>query len=98
MSEAQTAALLGISVGTVKSQTSRALGTLRQRLAAEGVAPAVRRPAAPKQLSASPPIPTQRVADPPAPLPAVAVPTQPLPSLTEPLPAPAYPAVRLEGR
>lgn len=38
MSEAQTAALLGISVGTVKSQTSRALASLRQRLGAEGAA------------------------------------------------------------
>jgi RNA polymerase sigma-70 factor, ECF subfamily len=37
MSEAQTAELLNISAGTVKSQTSRALGTLRQRLGAEGV-------------------------------------------------------------
>lgn len=37
MSEAQTAELLNISAGTVKSQTSRALGTLRQRLSAEGV-------------------------------------------------------------
>lgn len=37
LSEAQTAALLNISPGTVKSQTSRALGTLRQRLIAEGV-------------------------------------------------------------
>jgi RNA polymerase sigma-70 factor (ECF subfamily) len=35
MSEAQTAALLNISPGTVKSQTSRALTTLRHRLAAE---------------------------------------------------------------
>ena len=39
MSEAQTAAMLDISAGTVKSQTSRALGTLRKRLAAEGLAP-----------------------------------------------------------
>jgi RNA polymerase sigma-70 factor (sigma-E family) len=35
LSEAQTAALLNISAGTVKSQTSRALTTLRHRLAAE---------------------------------------------------------------
>jgi RNA polymerase sigma-70 factor (sigma-E family) len=55
MSEAQTAAMLQISPGTVKSQTSRALGTLRQRLAAEGVTG--RMPVAP---AASPAVPRQR--------------------------------------
>ena len=36
LTEAQAAALLGLSIGTVKSHTARALATLRQRL--DGVA------------------------------------------------------------
>lgn len=47
LTEAQTAALLDISTGTVKSQTARALNTLRQRLGAEGVAPAAKPAPAP---------------------------------------------------
>jgi RNA polymerase sigma-70 factor (sigma-E family) len=43
-SEAETARLLGVSVGTVKSQTSRALSTLRDKLTAEGVRPSTRTP------------------------------------------------------
>jgi RNA polymerase sigma-70 factor (ECF subfamily) len=71
MSEAQTAALLDISAGTVKSQTSRALGTLRQRLAAEGLSPTFAeqamvpkpvpaRPAQVEKPAVTPAIPVQR--------------------------------------
>jgi RNA polymerase sigma-70 factor, ECF subfamily len=37
LTEAATAAVLGVSVGTVKSQCARALATLRVRLAQEGI-------------------------------------------------------------
>jgi RNA polymerase sigma-70 factor (sigma-E family) len=43
-SEAETARLLGVSVGTVKSQCARALASLRARLAAEGIEPAASLP------------------------------------------------------
>jgi RNA polymerase sigma-70 factor (sigma-E family) len=40
LSEAETARLLSISVGTVKSQCARALAALRKRLAEDGIEPA----------------------------------------------------------
>jgi RNA polymerase sigma-70 factor, ECF subfamily len=43
LTEAETARLLNISVGTVKSQGARAIATLRRRLAEEGVEPAASR-------------------------------------------------------
>ncbi|HEX6969802.1 MAG TPA: SigE family RNA polymerase sigma factor [Micromonosporaceae bacterium] len=77
LSEAQTAELLQISVGTVKSQTARALQTLRRRLAQERpsttpvVAPSTRqtRPA-PAAASPGRPNPTD-VAATPVPTPAL---------------------------
>jgi RNA polymerase sigma-70 factor (sigma-E family) len=63
-SEAETARLLGVSVGTVKSQASRALATLRQRLSAEGVEPAARTQAArPPTVRIPRPAPAQAVAE-----------------------------------
>ncbi|MDT0528364.1 SigE family RNA polymerase sigma factor [Micromonospora sp. DSM 115977] len=71
MSEAQTAALLGISPGTVKSQTSRALGTLRRRMGAEAVldlpAGADPTPGLPRADGTDRPTPARNGADRPAP-------------------------------
>ncbi|MGS2619743.1 SigE family RNA polymerase sigma factor, partial [Micromonospora sp. LZ34] len=76
MSEAQTAALLEISPGTVKSQTSRALNTLRRRLGAEGAlglpaepepTPAPRRPASAGRRAAAVPGARRGTAAPAAP-------------------------------
>jgi RNA polymerase sigma-70 factor (sigma-E family) len=80
MSEAQTAALLEISPGTVKSQTSRALNTLRRRLGSEE---ALGLPATPEEQTAplAPRTPPRVVRQPAAPPPA-------------PPPVPAPPAVR----
>ncbi|MEU1685515.1 SigE family RNA polymerase sigma factor [Micromonospora sp. NPDC005707] len=84
MSEAQTAALLEISPGTVKSQTSRALNTLRRRLGSEA---ALGLPAAPEE-KAAPPAPPRVVRQPapPAPAPPVVRPA------ARPAAAPARPS------
>jgi RNA polymerase sigma-70 factor (ECF subfamily) len=76
LSEAQTAALLNISPGTVKSQTSRALHTLRQRLAAEGAgaAPAPAPTSAPQPVRPARPVPVLP-AMPRVPAPEPAIPT-----------------------
>ncbi|MEV0155292.1 SigE family RNA polymerase sigma factor [Micromonospora sp. NPDC050686] len=90
MSEAQTAALLEISTGTVKSQTSRALATLRRRLGETEAAELAEResaaPARPAPRTPERPAPTAaRPARRPAPAPLAA----PLPSVP---PAPTGPA------
>ncbi|MFC0004756.1 SigE family RNA polymerase sigma factor [Micromonospora siamensis] len=87
LSEAQTAALLEISPGTVKSQTSRALGTLRRRLGEAAAAELTERePAAPaRPAPRTPGRPAHRPARP-----AAATPTAPV----SPPTAPAGPATR----
>ncbi|MFE9652735.1 SigE family RNA polymerase sigma factor [Micromonospora sp. NPDC006431] len=71
MSEAQTAALLEISPGTVKSQTSRALNTLRRRLGSEAALglpaePAEAAPARPAPRTAAAPVQPSPPVEPPA--------------------------------
>ncbi len=75
MSEAQTATLLNISAGTVKSQTSRALGTLRQRLAAEGFSAPLPGQLAAQAAPAPAGVPAAE-AEPTPTVPPVSVPTQ----------------------
>ncbi|MDP9797929.1 RNA polymerase sigma-70 factor (sigma-E family) [Catenuloplanes nepalensis] len=74
LSEAQTAAMLNISPGTVKSQTFRALNALRQRLAAEGIDPdsgvPVPDPSVPAETHREPVIPTRQLPARPASVPA----------------------------
>ncbi|WFF08414.1 SigE family RNA polymerase sigma factor [Micromonospora sp. WMMD1076] len=102
MSEAQTAALLEISPGTVKSQTSRALNTLRRRLGSEAAlslptpadAPAATPSASPGPAAAGRSVPPARGAEPtrvPARRPAARVP-RPLPPATPVRPAAPIPA------
>jgi RNA polymerase sigma-70 factor (sigma-E family) len=103
LSEAQTADLLDISPGTVKSQTSRALSTLRKRLGAEGVGPLTRPaplPSGPAHGPATPPLPaTPLPATPPLPLvrPAAAEPAPQVNSPPDSSPVPAPPLVGRKG-
>ncbi|MFG3703648.1 SigE family RNA polymerase sigma factor [Micromonospora sp. NPDC047670] len=75
LSEAQTAALLNISPGTVKSQTSRALGTLRRRMGAEAALDL------PAGAESTPARPRRGPAEGPAPAPAGPLPTYGAPTM-----------------
>ena len=86
LSEAQTAATLNISTGTVKSQTSRALHTLRQRLGDEQLRAAEQARAT--AAAAADAIPRPRSGRTPAPPPVSAPPAR------TPASVPAVPAAR----
>jgi RNA polymerase sigma-70 factor (ECF subfamily) len=94
LSEAQTAQLLGVSVGTVKSQCSRALGSLRRRLAEAGMAPEGRSAAGPGEAPARRPD-SSALSGPPEPVGPPEAPhvQQPPPAVPAPrVPIPALPA------
>jgi RNA polymerase sigma-70 factor (sigma-E family) len=97
LSEAQTAATLNISTGTVKSQTSRALHTLRQRLGDEQLRAAEQARATAAAAAEAIPRPrsgrTPAPAGPPPPVPAGPRPVSAPPART-PAPVPAVPAAR----
>lgn len=92
MSEAQTAALLEISPGTVKSQTSRALNTLRRRLGSEA-ALSLPEPASPPPAPAGRSVPPARANEQPLPRTPVRPPAARVPRPVPPPAAPVRPAV-----
>jgi hypothetical protein len=57
LTEAQTARLLGVTVGTVKSQCFRALAALRIKLAEQGIEPAARPARSPAGMAPRAPAP-----------------------------------------
>ena len=101
LSEAQTAAILDISTGTVKSQTSRALNTLRNRLGAERAEAERARIEELTVQAEAPKVPRQAPAPPrtATPQPAHPRPVAPRP-VRPPAPAPRIPAPAggMEGR
>jgi RNA polymerase sigma-70 factor (ECF subfamily) len=89
LSETQTASLLNISTGTVKSQTFRALNTLRRRLGAEADQLAPRLSAAMEDDTSRRAAPPEPVAKPPARRPRPEPVTVPAVALRAPAPAEA---------
>jgi RNA polymerase sigma-70 factor, ECF subfamily len=59
LTEAETARVLGVAIGTVKSQSARALASLRSRLVEAGIEPAGPSLPSPRPRPPSPPEPTK---------------------------------------